>query len=182
MALDWRNIENGRVIPSEHYADQPYVVQTDDGAWLCVMTTGAGLEGQAGQHIITTRSRDQGQSWSEPVNVEPADGPEASYAVLTKAPSGRVFCFYNHNSDNLRTVAADESAYAGGFWTRVDSLGHHCFRYSDDHGKSWSEARYEIPIRETAIDRENPYGGAIRFFWNVGRPLVIGNAVLTSLH
>ena len=39
---DARHISNGWNIPSEGYADQPYIVKTDDGAWLCVMTTGAG--------------------------------------------------------------------------------------------------------------------------------------------
>jgi hypothetical protein len=30
------------------------------------MTTGVGLEGAAGQHIIATRSTDFGRTWSEP--------------------------------------------------------------------------------------------------------------------
>ena len=37
---DPRHIVNAPVIPDEFYADQPYVVKTDDGAWLCVITTG----------------------------------------------------------------------------------------------------------------------------------------------
>ena len=32
MIPDPRHITNGRIIPSEGYADQPYIVQTDDGA------------------------------------------------------------------------------------------------------------------------------------------------------
>ena len=39
---DPRHISNGWNIPSEGYADQPYIVKTDDGAWLCVLTTGVG--------------------------------------------------------------------------------------------------------------------------------------------
>ena len=76
--FDWRDIRNGWEIPTESYSDQPYVVKTDDDAWLCVMTTGAGREGQAGQHVVTLRSEDRGRTWDEPVAVEPADGPEAS--------------------------------------------------------------------------------------------------------
>ena len=111
---DPRNIRNGLVIPTETYSDQPYVVHTGDGAWLCVVTTGVGHEGQSGQHVVTLRSADQGKTWSTPVDVEPADGPEASYAVLLKAPpgtpqAGRIFCFYNHNTDNVREVIADPS-------------------------------------------------------------------------
>src|SRR4051794_36620953 len=101
---DWRNITTGFEIPSEGYADQPYIVKTSDGAWLCVITTGKGLEGQGGQHVVSTRSMDLGKTWSAPLSIEPADGPEASYAVLLKTTFGRVYVFYNHNTDNLRQV------------------------------------------------------------------------------
>ena len=43
---------------------------------------------------------------------------------------------------------------------RVDSQGYFVFKYSDDHGMTWSSKRYNVPVREMAIDRENPYGGA----------------------
>jgi len=131
---DHRHVEAGWEIPSEGYADQPYIMQTDDGAWLCVMTTGHGRAGKPGQHIISTRSTDNGQSWSRPVDIEPAEGPEASYATLLKAPCGRVYAFYNHNTDDLRRVRADEPPYPGGWCTRVDSQGHYVFKYSDDDG------------------------------------------------
>lgn len=178
MVPDARHIANGYPIPSEGYADQPYVVRTDDGAWLCVMTTGPGAEGAPGQHIVTRRSLDQGRTWSEPVDVEPMEGPEASYAVLLKLPYGRVYCFYNHNTDRVIRVRRED----GGFYTRVDSLGHYVFKYSDDHGRTWSAERYEVPVREFACDRENVYGGALRFFWNVGRPLVRRDEVILVLH
>jgi hypothetical protein len=171
---DLRNIKNGLEIPTETYADQPYVVQTDDEAWLCVITTGAGHEGQPGQHVVTARSMDCGQTWETPVDVEPADGPEASYAVLLKAPpgtpqAGRVYCFYNHNTDNVREVIADRPSYPDGLCRRVDSLGHFVFKVSDDGGRSWSAQRYEVPQRDFQIDRENPYRGTLKFFWNVGK-------------
>ena len=40
--FDWRKIENGLRIPAITYSDQPYVVRTDAGAWLCCITTGSG--------------------------------------------------------------------------------------------------------------------------------------------
>ena len=179
---DWRNIVTGREIPTESYCDQPYLVETDDGAWLCVVTTGAGVEGQPGQHVVTMRSVDRGKAWSDPVDVEPADGPEASYAVLLKAPNGRVYCFYNHNTDNLRQARADDPPYAGGFYRRVDSLGYFVFKYSDDGGQTWSRERYPIPVREMEIDRQNPYGGDVRYFWNVGKPFIYEGSAYVSLH
>ncbi|MBT7097287.1 exo-alpha-sialidase, partial [Candidatus Poribacteria bacterium] len=163
---DPRNIENGLEIPTESYADQPYIVKTDDGAWLCAVTTGGGHEGQPGQHVITMRSTDLGKTWDDRADVEPADGPEASYAVLLKTSYGRIYCFYNHNTDNQREVIADDPPYTGGKCARVDSLGYYVFKHSDDHGRTWSAERSRMPVREFDIDRENAYGGSVRFFWN----------------
>lgn len=166
---DPRNLRTGGEIPTESYSDQPYVVQTDDGAWLCCVTTGPGHEGARGQHVATMRSADLGRTWSVPLAVEPADSPENSYAVMLKLPSGRVCIFYNHNSDNVREVQRHDGQ---GSFARVDSLGHFVCKYSDDHGRSWSARRYELPVRLFQCDRDNVYGGALRFFWNVGRPFV----------
>lgn len=179
---DWRNIRTGKIIPDKTYSDQPYIVQTDDGAWLCAMTTGSGMEGATGQHIITQRSFDQGETWVDRVEVEPPEGPEASYAVLLKVPSGRVYVFYNHNTDNVRSVIADDPPYAGGRCERVDSLGYYVFKYSDDHGRTWSEERFPIPQRNFEIDRHNAYGGELKFFWNVGKPFVHEGAGLVPIH
>ena len=181
-AEDPRDIRTGWEIPTENYADQPYVVQTDDGAWLCILTTGVGHEGAQGQHVVTLRSTDRGRTWSAPVDVEPADGPEASYAVLLKAPTGRIYAFYNHNTDNLRRVKADPSAYKSGFTTRVDTQGYYVFKFSDDYGRTWSPQRYPIDVREFEIDRENPYQGEVRFFWNVGRPFIDAGVAYVPLH
>ena len=85
---DTRLITTGAIIPDEGYSDQPYIVKTADGAWLCVITTGPGQEGAGGQHVVTRRSTDQGKTWSEAVPVEPSDGPEASYAVMLATPNG----------------------------------------------------------------------------------------------
>ncbi len=182
-AADWRFIENGAEMPRQSYSDQPYVVKTSDGAWLATVTTGPGEEGAGGQHVISMRSEDMGKTWSAPVDVEPALGPEASYAVLLATPYGRVYCLYNHNTDNVREVKANVSPWSPhASFKRVDSLGHYVFKYTDDGGRSWSSERYDVPVREFATDRENPYGGKLRFFWNVGRPFVRGGVAYLSLH
>lgn len=182
QAQDRRNIHTGREIPSETYADQPYVVRADDGAWLCLLTTGPGREGTKGQHIVSLRSEDQGRTWSKPIDVEPADGPEASYAVPLKVPGGRIYAFYNHNTDNLRRVKGDDPPYKDGWCTRVDTQGYFVFKYTDDHGRTWSPKRYPIPVREFEIDRANPYRGQLRFFWNVGKPFTQAGAAYVPLH
>ena len=139
---DPRHISNGWNIPSEGYADQPYIVKTDDGAWLCVMTTGVGAEGAGGQHVVSMRSTDQGRTWDKIVPIEPADGPEASYAVLLKVPSGRIYAFYNHNTDRVPEVKREDK----GVYKRVDSLGHYVFKYSDDHGGKDARAGFSLDL------------------------------------
>lgn len=179
MAPDLRHIAYGRVIPTESYCDQPYVVQTDDGAWLCCVTTGPGVEGASGQRVITLRSMDQGRTWDDPVAVEPGDLRENSYAVMLKVPSGRIYILYNHNTDNVREVKCHDGEQV---CTRVDSLGHFVFKYSDNHGRSWSAERFDIPVRRFQCDRDNVYGGALCCFWNVSKPLVRDGNAYVPLH
>lgn len=171
---DPRNIKNGSVIPDEGYSDQPYVVSTNDGAWLCVMTTGKGVEGEGGQHIIAVISKDKGRTWSAPIDIEPATGFEASWVVPFKTPGGRVYTFYTYNKANLREVP---DAQTSGVAKRVDTLGVYAFKYSDDNGRTWSKERYEIPMHVTEADRDNNFGGRTLFFWGVSKPIVHKGAV-----
>src|SRR6185369_2097551 len=85
-AADPRNVKSGLVIPDEGYCDQPYVVVTKDGNWLCLLTTGPGREGQRGQHVVSTISKDKGITWSKPLDIEPSDGPEASWVTPLLTP------------------------------------------------------------------------------------------------
>lgn len=182
--MDSRNIKNGYIIRTEGYSDQPYVIKTDDGNWLMVMTVSGLHEGASEQHIVTMRSYDKGQTWTDSVDVASPDEPESSYAVLYKAKYGRVYCFYNFNADNIRWVigGSHPSMYYAGMCPRVDTLGHFVFKYSDDNGLTWSEKWYDIPQRDFEVDRLNPYGGKIKFFWNVGKPLEIEGRVLVPLY
>ncbi len=179
---DPRHITAGLPIPTEGYCDQPYAVKTDDGHLLLCVTTGSGAEGASGQHVISMRTDDFGRSWKDVTDVSPASLPESSYAVLYKTDFGRIYCFYNYNADNLRQVKADDPPFTGGFCRRVDTQGHFVFRYSDDHGRSWSGRWYDIPMRAFAVDRANPYGGEIKFFWNVGKPFARAGEVFIPIY
>lgn len=161
------DIATGNEIPSGGYCDQPYVIKLGDGTWLCTMTTGKGQEGAGGQHIVSTRSADRGKTWEPLVDIEPATGPEASWVMPYLTDYGRVYVFYTYNAKNRREVIAS-TAYAR---RRVDTLGVYAMKYSDDGGKTWSARRWFIPVRETRIDRNNPYQGRVRFFWGVGKPI-----------
>jgi hypothetical protein len=171
---DWRNVVNGRGIPYENYCDQPYVVITKDGHWLCVLTTGTGGEGATGQHIISTISTNQGRTWSSHVDIEPASGPEASSVMPLAVPSGRVYVFYTYNGENLRSVKSNDPVAA----KRVDTLGSYAMKYTDDYGRTWSRDRYYIPMRKMRIDRENPYGGKVMFLGGVGKPVTTSHGAM----
>jgi hypothetical protein len=185
---DPRQLDNGYRIPTDSgYADEPFVAVANDGAWVCVPTTNSSHEGSPGQYVGALRSTDHGRTWSEPVPLETPGGPVASHAVILKAPSGRLFVFYNHNTDNLDRIRADNPPftdnppYEAGWCYRLDSLGHYVFKYSDDNGRSWSTRRYPIPQRLMAIDRGNNEQGRVLFFWNVGRPFILDGAVYVPL-
>ncbi len=176
-APDWRDLRNGLEIPSEGYCDQPYVVTTQDGHWVCVMTTGPGEEGGEQQHVVSTISTDQGQSWGPLVDIEPQGPPEASWAMPLVVPGGRIYVFYVYNTENRRAVEASTD-YAR---KRVDTLGDYVFKYSDDGGQGWSADRYPVPVRAFDIDRANGQADGLRIFWGVGKPLISGDAVYIGL-
>jgi len=161
---DPRALQAGLPIPDEGYCDQPYVVVTSDGAWLATLTTGPGREGQRGQHIVSTRSTDKGRTWSEPADIEPSDGPEASWVVPLATPGGRVYAFYTYNGDAVR--------HLDGKPIRADTIGHYAFKFSDDGGRSWSPQRFRLPLRVTACDRGNDWGGRVQIFWGIDKPML----------
>lgn len=175
---DWRNLENAvSVIPDEGYCDQPYAVINKNGEWVVVMTTGAGHEGQQGQHIISVISKDRGKTWEPFVDIEPATGPEASWVTPFITPDGRIYVFYTYNSENMREVLNSKGVPI----KRVDTMGKMMMKYSDDGGNSWSAERYEVPIRNFEIDDNNIYKGKIQFFWTVAIPIIHKDAVYLPL-
>ena len=165
MHSDWRNVENGYEIPSENYCDQPYVVVTRDGSWLCLLTTGPGEESKSGQHVVATLSADKGRSWSELIDIEPPSDHLTSWVTALVVPSGRVYAIYDYEAD-------EESTMHGGWLV---------FKYSDDGGRTWSAKRYRIPLRITRCDRENVTDGRAQFFWCIDKPVAAGGFVYLGL-
>ncbi len=166
---DRRNIRAGLRIPNEGYCDQPYIVITQDGHWLCTLTTGPGHEGQQGQHVVATLSADQGRTWSDLIDIEPSAGPEASWVVPLVTPTGRVYAFYSYNGDEVRTLRGKK--------IRADMMGWYAFRYSDDGGRTWSKQRYRLPMRVTACDRSNDWKGKVIIFWGIDKPKIANGSV-----
>lgn len=169
-ARDPRNIRTGFRIPDEGYCDQPYVVVTHDGNWLCTLTTGPGREGAGGQHVVSTTSSDRGRTWTKAVDIEPSGGPAASWVVPLIVPSGRVYAFYTYNGDRVTTLRGKP--------IRNDTIGWYAYKYTDDNGRSWSPQRYRLPMRVTACDRTNDWHGKVQIFWGIDKPNVVGSDVV----
>jgi len=171
-AADWRDITTGLIIPDEGYSDQPYVAVLNDGSWLATLTTGPGAEGSISQHVVSSLSSDQGQSWTSLVDIEPSvtsQHSESSWVVPLHLPplgapnKGRVYGFYTHNGDHVDTG-------------RSDTVGWYVFKYSDDGGQTWSNDRYRVPAPYTEIDLNNDLAGRSDAphmkGWGVSKPFV----------
>jgi len=165
MSEDWRIVEDGNAIPKQNYCDQPYIVITEDGNWLCVLTTGPGLESKLGQHVVATISQDQGQTWSDLIDIEPSSEYMSSWVTVFTVPTGRVYAAYNYEFEHGVTQH-------GGWF---------CYRYSDDYGRTWSAERYRIPLRLTNQDRRNVTGGAYQFFWCIDKPVTAHGGVFLTI-
>lgn len=162
---DWRNIQNAiGIIPDENYCDQPYVVVTKDGKWVCVLTTGTGTESQQGQHIAASISCDQGRTWSSLIDIESSDLPPSSWAVPYITSYGRIYVFYTFNGDNVTSLNGRELKHN-------TELGWYCYKYSDDEGSTWSE-RYRLPMKKTTVDYINPFNGDVQLFWGISKPVI----------
>ncbi len=170
---DFRNISTGTPIREDGYIDQPYIVVTIDGLWVCVATVCDTREGAPGQHVISCRSTDKGKTWTDFAEIESPDGPVSSWVMPFLTPYGRIYAFYTFNAGGLTEVISDDGPI-----TRVDTLGAMAFRYSDDNGLHWSPERGIVPIRPFACDRANPYGGKIQFWWGVGKPILHQGAMI----
>lgn len=180
---DWRQISEGAEVPLYgFYTDQPYMALADDGALVVVCTISASPEGKIGQHVVSIRSPDGGKNWENPVEIEPPDGVEASWVLICKAHGERLYAFYTHNTDDIREVPGDKDFFPDGICRDMGALGHYVFKYSDDHGKSWSKRRHDIPVREFEIDRTNSIKGEIRYFWTCVRPFVHDDSVFLPLY
>ena len=175
--VDYRDIATGSIIPDEDWGEQPLIVKLADGRWFCVLTTGRGKEGSSSQHIVFTISSDKGKTWTALRDIEPADGPEASSACPFIVPSGpakeRIYIFYVFNAHNVRAVPTVN----GGTRRRVDLLGEHAFRHTDDYGETWSERHY-LPYRKTSVDLKNGSGGEIQMLWPNDKPMLDNGQLL----
>ena len=166
---DWRNIKFGNSILASGYCDQPYVVIYPDRDWLVVFTTNEGHEGSKGQHIVSSVSKDQGKTWSKPVQIEMPSLESASWAMPYLTDYGRVYAFHTYNGDKIHELDGKN--------IREDIIGWYCYKYSDDKGKTWSK-RYRLDVPVAAVDRMNDWGGDVQILWGIGKPVDVDQGMM----
>lgn len=170
------NIRLARIVWEGAYADMPYMVKLPSGNIGMTLTVSDHKEGHDDQHIVWLVSDNKGISWTEPIPIEPPDGPEASWA-MPYVENGRLFVFYTYNARNLRLWPFSHTP--GGI-PRVDMVGDLAIRWSDDEGKTWSD-RLLVPVPRTSVDMRNGFGGQESVFWLSGAPVRIGEYLYLGL-
>ena len=102
MALkDSRLLENGRLMATTGYMDQPYVSVIDPVAnrsalsrWVVTVTENPGHEGMDGERTTVYITEDQGETWKGPIDVNPelaAKGIDNSYSAIIAGESDRLW-------------------------------------------------------------------------------------------
>lgn len=132
---------NGMDGTNEHFL----VVPTPKRTFLAIWTR-ASQENNPDQHLVLSRSEDQGKTWSPPTVIAggsaDSNGRMASWGFSFVVPhSGRVYLFWNQN------VGIED--------VREDTTGELAYRWSDDDGRTWSRPR-SLPIRKSAISHPDP--------------------------
>ena len=126
------------------------------------------IEASPGEHMVAMQSRDQGQSWSPFVPIEPYSNTStdqvSAYGSVTARPDGsRVFALWVQNTDNVTHLPGQKASNS----FRADMLGHFLWKYSEDQGKTWSKKHYVIPVPKTFIERHNRWNGTVQCMWEV---------------
>ena len=132
VADDMRDIATGHVIPDEGYCDQPYVVITQDGNWLCMLTTAGAMKEPptrtSYRRSVPIRAA-PGRSWW---NWSRSTARRRSTRCRSLRDSGRVYVFYDYNGDDFKCPG------------RSDCVGWFVYKYSDDHGRTWSQGTLPV--------------------------------------
>jgi len=184
--VDPRDVKAGWVVSDRNgYYDSQniVVVRGEDGPeYSVILHHSENREGGPGLRLYSTRSTDRGRTWTALQPVEDATRQSHDgYQLVHRTADGRerIFLFYGWNIGSQYPPGADpgltdmkrtDMQLDEGYWLRV----------SDDGGRSWGDRRWSIPVRRTAIDRRNPWGGATMGMFLCDKPSVIDGSVVMA--
>ena len=153
------------------YNDHFLVFDKPNGMLFTVWTQ-ATIEGAPDQHLVFSKSKDKGQTWSTPVVIAGSatinsGKPIASWGFPLVSSSGRIYILYN------QFVMGKVS------WNRQHT-GIMAGIYSDDNGESWSNPE-EIPMPRTINDHEDESIPAEWVVWQKPLRLAVGGKYLVGM-
>merc|ERR1711892_483506 len=174
MGLDPRDMKSAYVVSDENgYYDSQNIISVFDkniGKQVLsgILHHSRNHEGGRGLTLCSSRSEDQGMTWSA---LKPVEEPETvvdcrAYNVKKKDDKARqshdgyqllvgdrIYLFYGWNRGSQppqgEPLTRTDMQLDEGFW----------MRWSDDFGKTFSGGRVVIPVRRTSIDEINPWKG-----------------------
>ena len=175
--FDSRWIPNGHILRDGGYSCQPYCAVLPDGTWSCVMTfihAPVWVEGQPGEHMVSMRSKDQGETWDKFVTIEPysntTTGQVSAYgSVAARQDGSRIFALWIQNVNNVSHLPGQQPSNT----FRADMLGNFVWKYSEDQGLTWSDQHYTIPVPFNYIESVNSFStskngtGDVQIMWQV---------------
>ena len=177
---DPRDLKSGTIISERngYYDSQNIVAATIPGRSAPILSVmlhhSENREGGPGLQLLGTRSLDQGRTWSPLAAVEPEGSMQShdGYQLVQQRPGhgDRIFVFYGCNPGAHppdQTLSRTDMQLEEGYY----------FRFSDDAGAHWSQARGVIPVRRTRIDRENPWQGRVMGMFLCDKPSIMEGAV-----
>jgi len=119
-------------------------------------------EGAAGEKMIAMQTRDNGKTWSDPVDIDTEYDLQTSHqasaygSVVARPDGSRVFALWVQNINNVENLPGEDPNPL----FRADMLGNFLWKYSDDQGSTWSDDRYTIPVPFTYIESVNSFSEA----------------------
>ena len=152
---------------------------TSDTRLMMTMRHSTNKEGGIGEQEFSSWSDAGGaaDSWSPLVPLEPEQmkirdewriPSHTSTLVPSTTKLSRVHAIYMWNGRNITTLPSGERC------SRNDDMGGFALKFTDDGGASWSAQRWPVPLRVTAIDRDNTYAGKVALIYGGSRHLHVG--------
>ncbi len=185
-STDSRNVRSGQIISDigGYYDGQSIVYSAASDLLSITFHHSHNREGGAGLRLYHTTSADGGITWSKPIPLEESlvHPSHDGYQLIHPNDPSKIYVFYGFNKGQLQYTVPDEASPTKERTIdllRGDMQLDEGFRIkvSTDGGRSYNPGRLTIPVRRTAIDRDNPWQGETMGAFHCDKPSVIGGSV-----